>query len=78
MTSQRGKQTIAILKFPILRSKDNKMMKFGQLIDYTMRKIFIEKSYTKQGGEIIPRHRSKKSKMSISKVLHSFIYCIPR
>ena len=26
-------------------------MKFGQLIEYNMRKIFLEKSYTKYGEE---------------------------
>ena len=30
-------------------------MKFGQLIEYNMRKIFLEKSYTKCAGESIPR-----------------------
>ena len=30
-------------------------MKFGQLIEYNMRNIFLEKSYTKCGGETIPR-----------------------
>ena len=29
-------------------------MKFGQLIEYNLRKIFLEKSYTKRGGETIP------------------------
>ena len=28
-------------------------MKFGQLIEYNMRNIFIEKSYTKCGGETV-------------------------
>ena len=35
----------------ISRSKDNQSMKFGQLIEYSMRNIFVEKSYTKYGGE---------------------------
>ena len=35
-------------------------MKFGQLIEYNMMNIFVEKSYTKCGREIIPRHLSKK------------------
>ena len=30
-------------------------MKFGQLIEYDMTNIFLEKSYTKFGGETIPR-----------------------
>ena len=40
-------------------------MKFGQLIEYNMRNIFVEKSYTKCGGETVPRPFSKKSKLSI-------------
>ena len=40
-------------------------MKFGQSIEYKMRNIFVEKSYTKCGGETIPRPFSKKSKLSI-------------
>ena len=39
----------------ISRSKDNQAMKFGQLIEYNMRKHFLEKSYTKCGGETIPK-----------------------
>ena len=55
MTSQPGKQTIAIYIWPyISRSKDNQTVKFGQLIKYNMRKIFLEKSYPKCGGEISP------------------------
>ena len=30
-------------------------MKFGQLMDYSIRNIFLEKSYTKFGVETIPR-----------------------
>ena len=41
-------------------------MKCGQLIEYDMRNIFLEKSGTKCGGDIIPRPFSKKSKLSIS------------
>ena len=41
-------------------------MKFGELIEYNMRNIFVEKSYTKFGGKTIGRHFSKKSKLSIS------------
>ena len=40
-------------------------MKFGQLIKYNMRKIFLEKSYSKRGRENSPRPFSKKSKLSI-------------
>ena len=51
------------------------MMKIGQLIEYNMRNIFLEKSYTKCGRESILRPFSKNSKLSIyldqySKVLY--------
>ena len=39
-------------------------MKFGQLIEYNMRNIFVEKSYTKCAGETRPL--SKKSELSTS------------
>ena len=53
-------------------------MKFGQLIDYDMRNIFLEKSYTKCGGETSPRPFSEKLKLSISldqlsKVLYNLL-----
>ena len=55
MTSQPGYQTIAIHILPnILRSKDNQTMKFGPLIEYNTRNIFVEKSYTKSTGETVP------------------------
>ena len=41
-------------------------MKFGQLIECDIRNVFLEKLYTKCGGETIPRPFSKKSKLSIS------------
>ena len=40
----------------ISRNKDNRIMEFGQLIKYNMRNIFLRKTYTKCGGETIPRH----------------------
>ena len=61
MTSQPGLQIIAIHMLPnISRSKGNRTMKFGQLIEYNMKNYFFEKSYTKCGGETIPRPFSKK------------------
>ena len=67
MTSQPGKQTIAIHTLPnILRIKVNQAMKFGQLIEYDMRNTFLEKSYPKCGEETIPRPFSKKPKLNIS------------
>ena len=60
MTSQSGKQTSAIhILLNISRSKGYQTMKFGLLIGYNMRNIFLEKSYTKCGGEAIPRPFSK-------------------
>ena len=41
-------------------------MKFGQLMEYNLKNIFLEKSYAKYGGETIPRPFLKKSKLSIS------------
>ena len=67
MTSQPGQQTIAIhILTNILTSKGNREMKLGHLIESNMRKIFLEKLYTKCGGEAISRSISKKSKLSIS------------
>ena len=65
-------QTIAIHK----EVKDNQTMKFDQLIEYHMRNVFLEKSYTNYDGETITRPFSRKSKLSISldqlfKVLYS-------
>ena len=56
-------------------------MKFGQLIEYNLRKVFLEKSYTKRGAETIPRPFFKKSKLSISldqysKVLYIFVFIV--
>ena len=50
-------------------------MKFPQLIEYNMRKIFLEKSYTKCGRETSPRSFFKKSKLSISLNQQSEILC---
>ena len=41
-------------------------MKPGQLIEYNLRNIFLEKSYTKCSKRTTPRHFSKKPKLSIS------------
>ena len=41
-------------------------MKFGQLLEHNKRNIFLNKSYTKYGGETIPRPFSKKLKLIIS------------
>ena len=39
-------------------------MKFGQLIEYNMRNIFLEKSFKKCGGETSRKPPCKKSKSS--------------
>ena len=41
-------------------------MKFGQLKEYNMKNIFLEKTYTNCGGETSPRPFSEKLKLSIS------------
>ena len=41
-------------------------MKFGHLIECNMRNVFLEKSFTKCGGETSPRPFSEKLKVSIS------------
>ena len=67
MTSQLGKQTVAIHIMPnISKNKRNQSMKFGQLIDYNTKNFFLEKLYTKFGGWTIPRNFPKKSKLSVS------------
>ena len=66
MTSQPGKQTVAIhILSNISRRKGSQTMKFGQLIEYNMNKFFLEKSYKKCYGETIFRPLSKKSKLKI-------------
>ena len=43
MTAQAGLRTIAIhILLNISRSKGNKAMKFGQLIEYNKRNIFLQ------------------------------------
>ena len=60
MMPQPGKQTIAIhILLNISRSKSNQSMKLGQSIEYNMRKLFLEKPYTKCGGKIKIEHISK-------------------
>ena len=67
MTSQPGQQKIAIQIWPnISRSKGNKAMKPGRLIEHNVRNIFPEKQYTKCVGETIRRPFSENSKLRIS------------
>ena len=47
MTSQPGKQTIAIhILSNFSRSKGNQTMIFGQSIEYNMKNIFLKKNHT--------------------------------
>ena len=55
ITSQTGQQIITIYILPnISRSKDNQVMKFGQLIKYNARNIFLGKLCPKCGEEASP------------------------
>ena len=55
MTSQTREHTVAIHILPnISRSASNQAMKFGRLIEYNIRNLFLEKLYTKFDGETIP------------------------
>ena len=67
MTSERGKPTTTIYILPdISKSRRSQIMKFGQLMEYNMRNILLEKSCKKCGGETISRFFSKKSKSDLS------------
>ena len=54
VTTWETNNSIRILP-DISRSKSNQAMEFGQLIEYNMRNIFLEKSCTKCGEETSPR-----------------------
>ena len=67
MAAQTEQQIITIhILSNIPKSKGNQTLKFDQLIEYNMIKIFFEKSYTKCGGEASPRAFYKKLELSIS------------
>ena len=58
-------------------------MKFGQLMKYNMRNIFLEKSYTKCGEAASPRPFYKKSKFNMyldqqSEMVYSFVFLYVR
>ena len=48
-----------------LENKGSQTMKFGQLTEYNMKNIFLEKSYTKCSRETILRPFSGELKLSI-------------
>ena len=55
MTSKTRKQTITIhILHNILRSKGNQTMKFGQLVKYFVRNIFLQKSCRKWEMRLVP------------------------
>ena len=61
MTSQPGKQIISIhILSNITRSKNIHGIKFGQLIQYNMWNIFIEKSFTEYGRKSVTTPSSNK------------------
>ena len=67
MMSQIAQQIITIhILSNILRSKGNYTMKFGQLIKYKIKKIFLEKSFIKCVGAASSKPFYKKSKLNIS------------
>ena len=61
MTSQPGKQIISIhILSNITRSKNIHGIKFGQLMQYNMWNIFIEKSFTEYGRKSVTTPSSNK------------------
>ena len=55
MTSQHGKQIFAIHILPnIVRSKDNQIMIFGQLIEYNMKTFFLKYHLRSMMKKIFP------------------------
>ena len=55
MTSQPGLQTIAIHILPnISQSKGSQIMKFGQLIEYNKRNIFLQNYAENNARRLVP------------------------
>ena len=55
-TLQTGQPIITInILLNTSKSKGNKTMKFGQLMEYNIKNIFLTKSYTKCDGEASPK-----------------------
>ena len=84
VTSQPGQQIILKHILPnISRSKGNQTIEFGQLLEYSIRNLFGERSYTKCGGITSPRPFSGKLKSRISldqkpKILYSLFLLYPK
>ena len=54
-TSENGKQIITIHVLPsISRSKENQIMKFGQLMEYIMRNIFLQNQTQNVVEKLVP------------------------
>ena len=77
MTSQLGKQTIALLN--ISRSKGNQTMKFGQLIEYNIRKFFFKIHTQNVGEKLVPDPFLKRPYLWINviKFYTVCMYCMP-
>ena len=55
MTSQTGRQVISIhILSNISRGKDSQAIKFGQLIEYNVWKIFFKNHAENEAGKLVP------------------------
>ena len=55
MMSQPGQHTVTIYILPnISRNKNSRTMKFGQLIEYNQRNIFIKNHAQNEAGRLVP------------------------
>ena len=75
LVSQTGQQIFTIyILLNISRSKDNQTMNFGQLVEYKIGNIFLEKNNAQNlVGKLVLDVFYKKSKLSISLDQHSEI-----
>ena len=77
LTSQPGKQTIAILILPnILERKGHQIMKFGQLIEYNISNIFLENHTENSVEKLFPDPFLKNQKCSLSLDREAKVLCI--
>ena len=65
MTSLTGQQIVTIFHISpnISRNTGNQAMKFGQLIKYIMRNIFLQGLCRKRGGRLVPNLKKKRFKV---------------
>ena len=70
----------ALLVLPnFSRSKTNQKIKFGQLIEYNMQKIFLEKSYTECGARSFYKTSILSTSLNQqSELLQSLFYCMSK